>query len=37
MKDGTSAGGTWPVMITPFKADKSIDWDSPDNLSERYV
>jgi len=37
MKDGTSAGGSWPVMITPFNTDKSIDWSSLDNLIEWYI
>ncbi len=37
MKDGTSAGGNWPVMITPFKTDKSIDWKSLDSLIEWYL
>ncbi len=35
--DRTSAGGNWPVMLTPFNQDKSIDWTSLDNLIEWYL
>ncbi len=39
MKDinRTNAGGSWPVMITPFNEDKSIDWVSLDRLTEWYI
>ena len=33
----TATGGCWPVMLTPFKTDKSIDWDSLDHLIEWYL
>jgi len=33
----TAAGGNWPVMITPFKDDKSIDWKSLDGLIDWYL
>ncbi len=33
----TAAGGNWPVMITPFNEDKSIDWSSLDQLIEWYL
>jgi 4-hydroxy-tetrahydrodipicolinate synthase len=33
----TAAGGNWPVMITPFNEDKSIDWKSLDRLIEWYL
>jgi len=33
----TNAGGSWPVMITPFNEDKSIDWVSLDRLTEWYI
>jgi 4-hydroxy-tetrahydrodipicolinate synthase len=32
-----AVGGNWPVMITPFNEDKSIDWASLDNLIEWYI
>ena len=39
MKDKirTDIGGSWPVMITPFNEDKSIDWVSLDRLTEWYI
>ena len=33
----TAAGGNWPVMITPFNNDKSIDWKSLDGLIDWYL
>jgi len=33
----TNAGGSWPVMITPFNEDKSIDWNSLDRLTDWYI
>lgn len=33
----TNAGGSWPVMITPFNEEKSIDWNSLDRLTEWYI
>ena len=32
----TNTGGSWPVMITPFNEDKSIDWNSLDRLTDWY-
>ncbi len=32
-----AAGGNWPVMLTPFNSDKSIDWKSLDRLIEWYL
>jgi len=29
--------GLWPVMLTPFSEDKSIDWDSLDRLTDWYL
>lgn len=29
--------GVWPVMVTPFLADRSIDWDALDRLIEWYL
>jgi 4-hydroxy-tetrahydrodipicolinate synthase len=29
--------GAWPVMLTPFKPDRSIDWDGVDALVDYYV
>lgn len=29
--------GVWPVMLTPFKRDKSVDWDAYDELIEFYI
>ena len=37
VRKATAAGGNWPVMITPFNKDKSIDWDSLDRLIEWYL
>ena len=37
LKKVMAAGGNWPVMITPFNEDKSIDWASLDNLIEWYL
>jgi len=33
----TNTGGSWPVMITPFNDDKTIDWPSLDRLTEWYI
>ena len=30
-------GGLWPVMLTPFKADKSIDFDGLKELTDFYI
>jgi len=29
--------GLWPVMLTAFHHDKSIDWDGIDRLTDRYL
>lgn len=29
--------GVWPVMITPFKADKTIDWRGVDQVVDWYL
>lgn len=29
--------GVWPAMITPLKADKSIDWDGVARLTDWYI
>lgn len=29
--------GVWPVMLTPFKADLSIDWAGVDRLTDWYI
>jgi len=29
--------GAWPVMLTPFHEDRSIDWDGVDALTDWYV
>ncbi|MFN9263310.1 MAG: dihydrodipicolinate synthase family protein [Acidobacteriota bacterium] len=29
--------GLWPVMLTPFRADRSIDWRALDALTEWYL
>lgn len=29
--------GFWPAMLTPFKADKSIDWNGLDALTDWYL
>ncbi len=29
--------GVWPAMITPFKADKTIDWQGVDKLTDWYI
>lgn len=29
--------GAWPVMLTPFNIDRSIDWDGVDALVDYYV
>ena len=31
------AGGVWPVMLTPFKDDKQIDWVGLDRLIDWYL
>lgn len=36
-KPRTDRGGNWPVMITPFNNDKSIDWNSFDRLTDWYI
>lgn len=30
-------GGVWPVMVTPFRPDRSIDWNGLDRLVEWYL
>lgn len=30
-------GGVWPVMVTPFNRDRSIDWQGLDSLVDWYV
>ncbi len=32
-----AVGGNWPVMLTPFNSDRSIDWKSLDRLIEWYL
>lgn len=29
--------GLWPVMLSPFKADKSMDWNALDALTDWYL
>ncbi|RYH13446.1 MAG: dihydrodipicolinate synthase family protein, partial [Alphaproteobacteria bacterium] len=29
--------GCWPVMLTPFKDDRSFDWDGVDALVDYYA
>ena len=29
--------GLWPVMLTPFKEDKTIDWNALDALTDWYL
>ncbi len=29
--------GLWPVMLTPFKQDQSIDWNALDALTDWYI
>lgn len=29
--------GLWPVMLTPFRADKSLDWKALDALTDWYL
>ncbi len=31
------ASGVWPVMLTPFQKDKSIDWTALDTLVDWYI
>ncbi len=33
----TASGGNWPVMLTPFNSDKSINWTNLDRLIEWYL
>lgn len=35
--DRTYPFGVWPVMLTPFHEDRSIDWDGLDALIEWYL
>ena len=37
MKDFTPAHGMYPVLITPFHEDKSIDWDAYDQLVDWHI
>lgn len=37
MKNRPSLHGVFPAMITPFKLDKSIDWDGVDRLTDWYI
>lgn len=37
MIDNHFSDGVWPVMLTPFKGDKSVDWDGVDALTDWYV
>ncbi len=36
-KPRTDIGGNWPVMITPFHEDKTIDWKSFERLTDWYL
>ncbi len=29
--------GVWPVMLTPFSSDKTIDWEGLDRLTDWYI
>ena len=29
--------GVWPVMLTPFNSDNSIDWAAFDELVDWYI
>lgn len=33
----TIPNGLWPVMLSPFRADKSMDWNALDALTDWYV
>ena len=37
MKSSPSLHSVFPAMITPFKLDKSIDWDGVDRLTDWYI
>jgi 4-hydroxy-tetrahydrodipicolinate synthase len=37
MSTPTFPGGVWPVMLTPFHADRSIDWEGVDRLTDWYI
>lgn len=37
MKPTPLPEGVWPVMLTPFQADRSIDWRGLDQLIEWYL
>lgn len=37
MSNLTTPRGVYPAMITPLKADKSIDWDAVDQLTDWYI
>jgi 4-hydroxy-tetrahydrodipicolinate synthase len=34
---GRVPAGLWPVMLTPFRADQSIDWPALDALTDWYL
>ena len=37
MKEDLLPGGLWPVMLTPFKSDQSIDYGALEELTEFYL
>src|SRR4051812_16689762 len=37
MKEPALPQGVWPVMLTPFHNDRTIDWDALDALTEWYL
>lgn len=37
MSEDLIPNGAWPVMLTPFNLDRSIDWDGVDALVDYYV
>lgn len=37
MKKQVLPDGIWPVMLTPFLKDRSIDWDAYDELIDFYI
>ncbi len=37
LKKGRVPAGLWPVMLTPFRLDQSIDWPALDALTDWYL
>lgn len=36
-RDPEIPGAVWPVMLTPFRADRTIDWEGLSRLTDWYV